>query len=74
MKHPFDILPLNSGQLILPPYLGTNGGSGRTGLMTAILMTQLGYSKADATAQVQRLPPKALYHRVHRTYFYNFTA
>ena len=48
------------------------GGSGRTGLMAAILMTQLGYSKADATAQVQSLRPKALGLAVHQAYFANF--
>lgn len=48
------------------------GGSGRTGLMAAILMTQLGYSKADATAQVQQLRPKALCHPVHQAYFTAF--
>lgn len=49
------------------------GGSGRTGLMAAILMTQLGYSKADATAQVQQLRPKALCHPVHQAYLAAFT-
>lgn len=48
------------------------GGSGRTGLMAAILMTQLGYSKADATAQVQSLRPKALGLAVYQAYFANF--
>lgn len=48
------------------------GGSGRTGLMAAILMTELGYSKADATAQVQSLRPKALCHPVHQAYFAAF--
>ncbi|WP_333607173.1 phosphatase domain-containing protein [Arsukibacterium sp.] len=50
------------------------GGSGRTGLMAAILMLQLGYSKADAMAKVQQLRPKALCHPVHQTYFANFSA
>lgn len=45
------------------------GGSGRTGLVAAILMIELGYSKADATAQVQSLRPKALGHPVHQAYF-----
>ncbi|WP_214001076.1 tyrosine-protein phosphatase [Arsukibacterium sp.] len=45
------------------------GGSGRTGLMAAILMAELGYSKADATAEVQSLRPKALCHPVHQAYF-----
>jgi protein-tyrosine phosphatase len=49
------------------------GGSGRTGLVAAILMTQLGYSKADATTQVQQLRPKALCHPVHQAYFAAFT-
>lgn len=49
------------------------GGSGRTGLMAAILMTQLGYSKADASAQVQSLRPKALGFAVHQAYFANFS-
>lgn len=48
------------------------GGSGRTGLIAAILMTELGYSKTDATAQVQRLRPKALCHPVHQAYFAAF--
>lgn len=50
------------------------GGSGRTGLMAAILMTQLGYSKADATAKVQGLRPKALCHTVHKDYFAAFNS
>jgi protein-tyrosine phosphatase len=50
------------------------GGSGRTGLIAAILMTAQGYSKAEATAQVQQLRPKALCHQVHQAYFANFTA
>lgn len=48
------------------------GGSGRTGLVAAILMTELGYSKVDATAQVQQLRPKALCHPVHQAYFAAF--
>lgn len=48
------------------------GGSGRTGLMAAILMAELGYNKADATAQVQSLRPKALGHPVHIAYFTDF--
>lgn len=49
------------------------GGSGRTGLMAAILMTQLGYSKPEAQALVQQLRPKALCHPVHQSYFAKFT-
>lgn len=48
------------------------GGSGRTGLMAAILMAKLGYNKADATTQVQNLRPKALCHPVHQVYFAAF--
>ena len=48
------------------------GGSGRTGLMAAILMTQLGYSKTEAQALVQQLRPKTLCHPVHQSYFATF--
>lgn len=48
------------------------GGSGRTGLMAAILMTQLGYSKSEAQTLVQQLRPKALCHTVHQGYFATF--
>ena len=60
---------LQNGQAVA---IHCKGGSGRTGLMAAILMTQLGYSKADATAQVQSLRPKALGLAVHQAYFANF--
>jgi protein-tyrosine phosphatase len=36
------------------------GGSGRTGLMIAILLVELGYSKAEAKEKVQAMRPKAL--------------
>ncbi len=36
------------------------GGSGRTGLMIAILLVELGYSKAEAREKVQAMRPKAL--------------
>lgn len=49
------------------------GGSGRTGLVAAILMTQLGYGKTEAQALVQQLRPKALCHPVHQSYFAKFT-
>lgn len=48
------------------------GGSGRTGLMAAILMTQLGYGKTEAQALVQQLRPKTLCHPVHQSYFATF--
>ena len=60
---------LHNGQTVA---IHCKGGSGRTGLMAAILMTELGYSKTDATAQVQRLRPKALCHPVHQAYFAAF--
>ncbi len=48
------------------------GGSGRTGLVAAILMTQLGYDKTEAQALVQQLRPKTLCHPVHQSYFATF--
>ncbi len=67
--HKADILSLlQAGKTVA---IHCKGGSGRTGLMAAILMTQLGYSKTDATAQVQNLRPKALCHPVHQHYFAN---
>lgn len=62
---------LQQGQTVA---IHCKGGSGRTGLMAAILMTQLGYSKADATSRVQQLRSKALCHPVHQHYFANFAA
>ncbi|MDP2714629.1 dual specificity protein phosphatase family protein [Rheinheimera sp.] len=68
--HKADILSLlQAGKTVA---IHCKGGSGRTGLMAAMLMTQQGYSKADATAQVQQLRPKALCHPVHQAYFANF--
>ncbi len=37
-----------------------HGGSGRTGLMAAILMLELGYAPAQVKAQIQDLRPKSL--------------
>lgn len=37
-----------------------HGGSGRTGLMAAILMLELGYKAAEIRAQIQKIRPKAL--------------
>jgi protein-tyrosine phosphatase len=37
-----------------------HGGSGRTGLMAAILMLELGYASAQVKAQIQQIRPKAL--------------
>lgn len=60
---------LQNGQTIA---IHCKGGSGRTGLMAAILMMQLGYSKTEAQALVQQLRPKALCHPVHQSYFATF--
>lgn len=48
------------------------GGSGRTGLVIGLLMTQLGYDKDEVIAQVQKMRPKALKHPVQLAYFNNF--
>ena len=37
-----------------------HGGSGRTGLMAAILMLELGYAPGQVKAQIQQIRPKAL--------------
>ena len=48
------------------------GGSGRTGLVVGLLMSQLGYEKANIINQVQKIRPKALKHPVQLSYFNNF--
>lgn len=47
------------------------GGSGRTGLVIGLLMTQLGYDKEEVIAQVQKIRPKALKHPTQLAYFNN---
>lgn len=37
-----------------------HGGSGRTGLMAAILMLELGYASTQVKTQIQQIRPKAL--------------
>lgn len=37
-----------------------HGGSGRTGLMAAILMLELGYAPAQVKTQIQQIRPKSL--------------
>jgi tRNA threonylcarbamoyl adenosine modification protein (Sua5/YciO/YrdC/YwlC family) len=37
-----------------------DGGSGRTGLMAAILMLELGYASTQVKTQIQQIRPKAL--------------
>ncbi|EKF9830578.1 dual specificity protein phosphatase family protein [Vibrio cholerae] len=48
------------------------GGSGRTGLVIALLMYELGYDKTDIINQVQKLRPKALSHPVQLSFFNEF--
>ncbi|MHA3053472.1 phosphatase domain-containing putative toxin [Acinetobacter sp. ANC 4640] len=49
------------------------GGSGRTGLIAAVLLTSLGLPLAEATTQIQALRPKALKHPVHVSWISEFT-
>lgn len=37
-----------------------HGGSGRTGMMAAILMLELGYAPAQVKSQIQLIRPKSL--------------
>lgn len=48
------------------------GGSGRTGLMIAILLVELGYSKEEAKALVQSIRPKALSKPAQVAYFEDY--
>ena len=48
-----------------------HGGSGRTGLMAAILMLESGYDAKDAKAQIQHLRPKSLTSPVQVNYLVN---
>ncbi|MBQ4848232.1 tyrosine-protein phosphatase [Pseudoalteromonas sp. MMG013] len=48
------------------------GGSGRTGLVVALLMHALGYDKLSAKNAVQRLRPKALCHPEQLRFFNDF--
>ena len=50
------------------------GGSGRTGLIAAVLLTSMGLSLVRAKAQVQALRPKALQHPVHAAWISDFAA
>ncbi|WP_444993829.1 protein-tyrosine phosphatase family protein [Aliikangiella sp. IMCC44359] len=66
--HPYDILHLETGALIFTPCPGTKntiaihckGGSGRTGLMAALIMRMMDMPLADVKAKVKQLRPKAL--------------
>lgn len=44
------------------------GGSGRTGLMAAILLLELGMDWAEVKQQIQSIRPKALSHPAHVAY------
>jgi len=48
------------------------GGSGRTGLVIALILVALGYSAEQAIAQVQTIRPKALTHATQLNYFNAF--
>ena len=48
--------------------LHCKGGSGRTGLMAALLLVERGWSKDRAAAAVKALRPNALSLRVHQDY------
>ena len=48
------------------------GGSGRTGLMIAILLLELGYSKEDAKDKVQAIRPKSLRKPDQVSFFENY--
>ncbi|ESP92227.1 MULTISPECIES: dual specificity protein phosphatase family protein [Pseudoalteromonas] len=48
------------------------GGSGRTGLVIALLMKRLGYDHQAIIEQVQLLRPKALKHPVQKAFFDEF--
>lgn len=48
------------------------GGSGRTGLIAAVLLLQQGLPLEEVTRQVQALRPKALQHPVHVSWIEQF--
>lgn len=45
------------------------GGSGRTGLVIALIMVELGYDKTEITQKVQTIRPKALSHPSQVSFF-----
>ena len=53
---------MTSGQTIA---IHCRGGSGRTGLMAAILLLESGRDWDDVVEQIQAIRPKALTHPVH---------
>ncbi|BFM11108.1 phosphatase [Simiduia litorea] len=56
---------LNSGKHIA---IHCRGGSGRTGLMAAILLMTAGAAWPEVKAQIQSIRPKALRHPAHLSY------
>jgi protein-tyrosine phosphatase len=61
------VLPLlHAGGIVA---IHCKGGSGRTGLVAAQLLLELGYSKAETLALVQALRPYALTLAPHQAYF-----
>lgn len=54
---------LNAGECAA---IHCQGGSGRTGLVAATLLLNLGLPLTEATLQVQSLRPRALQHPLHR--------
>lgn len=48
------------------------GGSGRTGLMAAIIMLERGYSLEDATQQIKALRPRSLKLKPHTDFLNEF--
>jgi len=65
-NHKADLLArLAAGQTLA---IHCRGGSGRTGLMAAILLLEAGYAPAKVKAQVQGLRPKALTLTPHVNY------
>lgn len=49
------------------------GGQGRTGLMAAILMLELGYSWAETKQRIQEVKPKSLTLAPHLAYLENYS-
>ena len=50
------------------------GGSGRTGLMAAILLLELGMNWAEVRQHIQKIRPKALSHPAHVAYLNQYLA
>ncbi|WP_448552995.1 protein-tyrosine phosphatase family protein [Thalassotalea montiporae] len=48
------------------------GGSGRTGLVIALLLLQLGYNKSEVVEMVQTIRPKALVNPSQKAFFERF--